>query len=82
MVVQQQNTQLAEWLFGVTISNSVVDEIVNVARPEQVDLVARYTHDRRGLAKIMWVGIAQKVMEMPPIEVRAFPPRELETVGS
>ena len=81
-VAQQQNTQPAEWLFEVPVSNSVADEIVNVAHREQVDLVAMYTHDRRGLARIIKGSIAQKVKEMSPVEVRAFPPREVEAVGS
>ena len=81
-VAQEQSVQPAEWLFEVAISNSVADEIVNVARREQVDLVAMYTHDRRGLAKIIKGSIAQKVKEISPIEVRAFPLRELEPVGA
>jgi nucleotide-binding universal stress UspA family protein len=81
-VAQQQSVHPAEWLFEVAISNSVADEIVNVARREEVDLVAMYTHDRRGLAKIIKGSIAQKVKEISPVEVRAFPPRELEAVGS
>lgn len=81
-VAQQQSVQPAEWLFEVAISNSVAEEIVNVARREQVDLVAMYTHDRRGLAKIIKGSIAQKVKEISPVEVRAFPPRELEPVRS
>ena len=64
----------------MAISNSVVDEIVNIARREQVDLVAMYTHDRRGLAKMIKGSIAQKVKEKSPVEVRAFPLRELEPV--
>jgi nucleotide-binding universal stress UspA family protein len=81
-VAQQQGVQPAEWLFEVAVSDSVAEEIVNVARREQADLVAMYTHDRRGLAKIIRGSIAQKVKEISPVEVRAFPPRELEPVGS
>jgi len=44
--------------------------------------VAMYTYDRRGLAKIIKGSIAQKVKEKSPVEVRTFPPRELEAVGS
>jgi nucleotide-binding universal stress UspA family protein len=80
-VAQQQSAQSAEWLFEVAVSNSVADEIVNVARREQADLVAMYTHDRRGLAKIIRGSIARKVKEMSSIEVRAFPLRELEAIG-
>jgi nucleotide-binding universal stress UspA family protein len=81
-VAQEQPVQPAEWLFEVAISNSVVDEIVNIARREQVDLVAMYTHDRRGLAKMIKGSIAQKVKEKSPVEVRAFLRRELEPVGA
>jgi nucleotide-binding universal stress UspA family protein len=81
-VAQQQSVQPAEWLFEVAVSDSVAEEIVNVARREQAGLVAMYTHDRRGLAKIIRGSIAQKVKEISPVEVRAFPPRELEAIGS
>jgi nucleotide-binding universal stress UspA family protein len=81
-VAHNQSVQPAEWLFEISISDSVPDEIVNVALREHVDLVAMYTHDRRGLAKIIKGSIAQKVKEKSPVEVRAFPPRELEAVGS
>ena len=81
-VAQQQNIQPAEWLFEVTIANSVADEIVNVAQRQQVDLVAMYTHGRRGIAKMVRGSIAEKVKEKSPIEVRAFPARELEAIGS
>jgi len=81
-VAQHQSVQPAQWLFEVAISNSVAEEIVNVARREQVDLVAMYTHDRRGLAKMIKGSIAQKVKDISPVEVKAFPSRELEPVGS
>jgi nucleotide-binding universal stress UspA family protein len=80
-VAQQQIFEPAEWLFEVAISNSVADEIVNVAQRERADLIAMYTHDRRGLAKLIKGNITQQVKEMSPVEVRAFPTRELETVG-
>ena len=51
-------------------------------RREQVDLIAMYTHDRRGLAKIIKGSIAQRVKEKSPVEVRTFPLRELEAVGA
>ena len=81
-VAQHHNAELADWLFEVAVSRSVADEIVNVACREQVDLIAMYTHDRRGLAKIIRGNTAQKVQDMSSIEVRAFPLRELEVVGS
>jgi nucleotide-binding universal stress UspA family protein len=81
LVAQQQAFQPAEWLFEVAISNLVADEIVNVAQREQADLIAMYTHDRRGLAKLIKGNITQQVKEMSPVEVRAFPTREMETVG-
>ena len=66
-VAQHQSVQPAQWLFEVAISNAVAEEIVNVAHREQVDLVAMYTHDRRGLAKIIKGSIAQKVKDISPV---------------
>ena len=64
------------------VPSSVADQIVNIARREQVDLIAMYTHDRRGLAKIIKGSIAQRVKEKSPVEVRTFALRELEPVGA
>jgi nucleotide-binding universal stress UspA family protein len=65
------------WRCAVVVSRSVVQGIVDFAVREEVDLIAMYTHDRKGLAKLIKGSIAEKVLRNAPIEVRVFRPREL-----
>jgi len=44
---------------------------------EGVDIVAMYTHDRKGIAKLIKKSIAEKVQKSGPVEVRVLRPREL-----
>ena len=44
---------------------------------EGVDLIGMYTHDRKGLAKLIRGSIAEKVQRRAPIKVQVFRPREL-----
>jgi hypothetical protein len=37
-----------------------------------------YTHDRKGLAKLIKGSIAEKVQRRAPIEVKVFRPQELD----
>jgi nucleotide-binding universal stress UspA family protein len=62
---------------SVVVSKDVVDCISNFALAESVDLIVMYTHDRKGLAKILKGSVAQKVQHKTPIEVRVIRPREL-----
>ena len=61
----------------VSASASVADGIADFARQEEVDLIAMYTHDRKGLAKLIKGSIAEKVKERATTEVRVVRPREL-----
>ena len=58
-------------------SDSVVEGIVTFAVREKADLVLMYTHNRKGLAKMIRSSVAEKVQERAPTEVRAVKPREL-----
>lgn len=66
---------------AVRVSESIPDGIVEEAIDEEVDLIAMYTHDRKGLARIIRGSIAAKVRESAPIEaaidVEVYKPREL-----
>jgi nucleotide-binding universal stress UspA family protein len=64
------------WRCAVVVSRSVVQGIVDFAVREEVDLIAMYTYDRKGLAKLIKGSIAEKVMRNAPIEVKVFRPRE------
>ena len=65
------------WRCEVVVSTSVVDGIVDFARREEVDLIAMYAHDRKGLAKLIKGSITEKVKQCAPTEVRVVRPREL-----
>ena len=75
---QQVVNRLAEapgrWRFEVAVSDSVADEIVETAAREQVDLIAMYTHDRKGLAKLSQGSTAEEVRERATTEVQIFGP--------
>jgi nucleotide-binding universal stress UspA family protein len=62
---------------SVVVSNDVVDCISNFAVSESVDLIVMYTHDRKGLAKILKGSVSNRVQHRTPIEVRVIRPREL-----
>ena len=66
-----------QWRCAVTVSSSVSKGIVDFAIREKVDLIAMYSHDMTGLAKLIRGSIAEKVLQRSPIEVRVLKPREL-----
>jgi len=53
-----------------------------MAAQEKADLIAMYTHDRKGLARLVKGSIAAKVERGAPTEVRVFKPTELADVGA
>ena len=64
----------------VIISSSVVYAIVKFAELEKADLIMMYTHDRKGLAKLIKGSIAEKVSRKATIEVQIIRPRELVAI--
>ena len=58
-------------------SDSVVEGIVTFAVREKADLVLMYTHNRKGLAKMIRGSVAEKVQQRAPTEVRAVKSQEL-----
>ena len=59
------------------VADSVAEGIASFAMREGVDIVAMYTHDRKGIAKLIKNSIAEKVQKSGPVEVRVLRPREL-----
>ena len=55
--------------------------IVNFAQRVGVDLIAMYTHDRTGLARIIKGSIAAVVQRQAPMQVKVFKPADLVGVG-
>ena len=68
------------WRCEVVVSDSVADGIADFARREEVGLIAMYTHDRKGLAKLIKGSVAEKVQKWATTEVQIFGPRELVAV--
>ncbi|MFQ5872724.1 MAG: universal stress protein [Dehalococcoidia bacterium] len=61
----------------VFVSDSVAEGIMQVATQWGVDAVAMYTHDRKGLAKLIKGSIAEKVRRTALIQVKVFKPQQL-----
>lgn len=72
---------IGKWRCESTVSSSVPDGITDYARSEEVDLIAMFTHDRKGLAKLMKGSIAEKVQKKATTEVQVFKASELVAVG-
>jgi nucleotide-binding universal stress UspA family protein len=59
------------------VSESVADAISDLALRENVDLIAMYSHDRRGIARLIKGSIAEKVQRKSSSDLRVLRPREL-----
>lgn len=77
LMASQLNDSSRQWRCEVAVNSSVVKGIADFAVREEVDLIAMYTHDRKGLAKLIKRSIAEKVQQESLCEVRVFKPREL-----
>ncbi len=75
--INQLGETAGRWRCEVAVSGSVAEGIVDFAVREGVDLIGMYTHDRKGLAKLIRRSIAKKVQRRAPIEVQVFRPSEL-----
>jgi nucleotide-binding universal stress UspA family protein len=64
----------------VMVSNSVVGCIVNFAEEEGVDLIAMYTHGRKGIAKLLKGSVTQDVRDHTSVEVQGFADPELAQI--
>jgi nucleotide-binding universal stress UspA family protein len=76
-VVRNVGKEEANWRCEAVVSRSVAEGITGFATRENVNLIAMYTHDRKGLARLIKGSIASQVQRQSPIEVRVFRPREL-----
>lgn len=78
-IVKRMEGGPVRWRADIAVNASVAEGIADVAVRQEVDLVAMYTHDRKGLARLIRGSIADKVRRKAPAEVRVFRPPELET---
>ena len=80
-VVHRFGVQPDRFRCQVVVSKSVAEGITSLAAQEEVDLIAMYTHDRKGLARLIKGSIAAQVERGSSTEVRVFRPREFAEVG-
>ncbi len=67
---------------AVVVSNSVPGCIVNFADKEGADLIAMYTHNRKGIAKLLKSSTTADVRSHTRIEVQGFASPELAQISS
>lgn len=65
------------WRYDVTVSDSIADGIADFAAREEVDLIAMYTHDRKGLAKLIKGSVTEQVQRRVSTEMRIVRPQEM-----
>ena len=71
------NRSSARWRGEVLVSKSVAEAVLDFARREEVDVIAMYTHDRKGLAKMFKASVTEQVTKKGDIEVRVVRPSDL-----
>ena len=62
---------------AVVVHDSVASAIVAYANRNSVDLISMFTHDRRGLAKLVKGSVAREVERRAVMPVRVFRPEDL-----
>ena len=67
---------------AVVVNDSVPAAIVSYANRNSVDLISMFTHDRRGLARLVKGSVAREVERRAVMPVRVFRPEDLNTDGS
>lgn len=67
---------------AVVVHDSVASAIVAYANRNSVDLISMFTHDRRGLAKLVKGSVAREVERRAVMPVRVFRPEDLATGAS
>jgi nucleotide-binding universal stress UspA family protein len=77
-VMQRFEGSPGQWRCEAIVRKSVPEGIASFADQEGVEVIAMYTHDRKGLAKLIKGSIAEKVQRRAPIEVKVFRPQELD----
>ena len=62
---------------AVIVHNSAAGGIVGYAEKEDIDLISMYTHDRKGLARLVKGSVAREVEKRASMPVRVFRPDDL-----
>lgn len=64
---------------AVVVNDSVPAAIVGFANRNSVDLISMFTHDRRGLARLVKGSVAREVERRAVMPVRVFRPEDVAT---
>lgn len=65
-----------KWQCDTWVSDDVVKGILDYAKVNGIDLIAMYTHDRKGLARLLQRSVAKGVSEKAAITVKVYKPGE------
>ena len=76
-VIDKLEGDIERWRREVAVRKSVAEAIADFARQEEADLIAMYTHDRKGLARLIKGSVAREVQRMAETEVKNYGPRDL-----
>jgi nucleotide-binding universal stress UspA family protein len=76
-VIHRLGGSPGRWYYEAVVWESVPEGIASLADREEVEVIAMYTHDRKGLAKLIRGSVAEKVKQKVPIEVKVFSLEEL-----
>ena len=71
------NRSGSRWTCEVVTAKSVADAVLEFVEREEVDAIAIYTHQRRGLAKLIKGSVAEEVERRANADVRVVFPKEL-----
>jgi nucleotide-binding universal stress UspA family protein len=66
---------------AVVVNDSVPAAIVAYANRNSIDLISMFTHDRRGLARLVKGSVAREVERRAVMPVRVFRPEDLGSVS-
>ena len=64
---------------AVVVNDSVPAAIVSYANRNSIDLISMFTHDRKGLARLVKGSVAREVERRAVMPVRVFRPEDLAT---
>ena len=76
-IVNRLRESSVESSTAVVVHDSVASAIVAYANRNSVDLISMFTHDRRGLAKLVKGSVAREVERRAVMPVRVFRPEDL-----
>ena len=69
------------WRCEVIVADDVARAVASFAEREGADFITMYTHDRRGLARLIKGSVSRDVERAATMDVRVLGPKELAAVG-